>query len=492
VNRQVRLLALGLIVCFAVVFVQLNRIQVFNAKTLNDNPQNTRQVVRDFTRPRGDVITADGVVVAQSVPSNDRYQWLRQYPTKELFGQVTGYFSFLYGTDGIERQYSDVLAGQTGKQKIVGLGHLFDDRANTGDVTLTLRDDVQKVAAQALGNRLGSVVALDPRTGAVLAAYSWPSYDPNQLASHNFAQTTIARNLYLANSGNPMLANFYRERYFPGSTFKVITASAGLDSGLVTPTSPVYPVSTSYTPPGTTRPIKNFNNEACGGVLSEILRVSCNTAFAQMGVTLGGPTMSTKANAFGFNSAPPIDLPRPATSVFPTADQFVHDIPKLAQSSFGQNDVQATPLEMALVAAGIAHGGVIMAPYVVSETRTSDGTLLDRTNPKPWLTALTPQSASIMTSDMILVATSGTATRVQIPGVTVAAKTGTAQLGTTPPTSNAWLIAFAPAEAPRVAVAVLVNNQPGNDEVTGGTIAAPIAKAVIQAVLATPDPLANH
>ncbi len=207
--------------------------------------------------------------------------------------------------------------------------------------------------------------------------WSFPSYDPNLLATHNFEDAETARQFLLQAPGDPLVPATYRERYFPGSTFKTVTASAGLESGQVTATEPVYPVSTSYTPPLTTRPIQNFGGSACGGDLFNILRVSCNTAFAQMGVDLGPEVMVGEAEAYGFNDRPPLDLPVPAPSAFPPVSFFDLNTPALAQAAIGQNDVQATPLQMALVAAGVANGGVVMQPHVMQEVRNSDGEVID-------------------------------------------------------------------------------------------------------------------
>ena len=490
-NKQIRRLGVGLLACYVLLFVQLNVLQVVRADSYNANPLNTRQVVRDFSRPRGVIQTADGVILAQSVPSNDRYNFQRVYPTKDLFAGVTGYFAFTFGSDGVERSYNDVLAGRTDQQRVISWNSFFEDQITTADVTLSLRADAQTVAKDQLGERQGSVVALDPRDGAILAMWSFPSYDPNLLATHDFKAADTARKFLLQAPGKPLVPATYRERYFPGSTFKVVTASAGLQSGEVTPTSPVYPQAESYTPPLTTNPIENFGGEVCGGTLFNILAVSCNSAFAQMGVDLGPEVMVGQAQAEGFNSKPPIDLPAPAASFFPPVAFFDHNTPALAQSAIGQNDVQASALQMALVAAGVANGGVIEQPHVMQEVRNSDGEVIDSGAGRFWNRPLSEANAAIMNAAMVNVVEHGTATRMKIPGVLVAGKTGTAQLGSDPPRSHAWIIGFAPADNPRVAVAVVVLNQSGANESTGGRVAAPIAKAVMQTILAAPDRLST-
>ena len=487
-NRAIRRLGLGMLALYLALFVKLNWIQVVQKSSLDANPLNTAQVRRDFNRARGSITTADGVVIAQTVPNpdpNSEFTQVRQYPQGELFGQVTGFFSFRYGSSGLEREYGDLLTGQTFKQQVQGFSDLLVAKDNVGNLRISLRKDIQQVAQQQLGNREGSVVAIDPRTGALLAMYSWPTYDPTYLSTTDAKVEQAAWNLLNQAKGQPMRAHPYQDRYFPGSTFKVVTGSTGLQSGKVTNDQPVYPVESSWTPPQTDKSISNFGGEVCGGALPEALRVSCNTAFARMGTeTIGGDLMVNGARSFGFDQPVPIDMPAPAQSVFPT--DVTSNPPKLAQSSIGQNDVQATPLQMALVAAGVANGGTIMTPHLMTEVRDSQGNVVESYKPKAWLTPLDQANAAIMRQDMMGVVAGGTATVLQIPGYDVGGKTGTAQLGTVPPRSHTWMIAFAgpPGQPPTVAVSVVVLNQPGASEFTGSQVAGPIAKAVLQAALA--------
>jgi len=358
------------------------------------------------------------------------------------------------------------------------------DKKQTANVTLTLTNALQQVATSNLGARKGAVVAIDPRNGAVLAMADFPSYDPTPLAAPDQAAVRNTWNRLVADRNKPLLPRTFRERYFPGSTFKMVTASTGLTNGFTT-TQPVYPVRTEIPLPGSGgQTLKNFGGESCGGPLPEILAVSCNTAFAQMGLDLGATKMEAGANSFGFNDAPPIDLPAPARGLFPPASVFVRDKPALAKSAIGQQDVQASPMQMALTASAIANNGVIMKPHVMGEVRDSEGRVVEKFKPEQWIRAVTPDVARTMTDMMIGVVEHGTATKMQIPGIPVAAKTGTAQTGNN--TSHTWIAAFAPADAPRIAVAVIVENQPNVSEATGGVVAAPIARAVIQAALGTP------
>lgn len=486
-NRSIRRLGAVIIGLYLVLFVKLNWIQVVQKHDLDSNPLNTAQVARDFNRPRGTISTADGALLAQSIVNPDpksQFDRVRVYPEGDLFGQVTGFFSFTYGSSGVERQYNDELAGTTFDQQVQGFSDLFIARENVGNVELTLRKDVQQVARDQLAGRAGSVVALDPRTGDLLAFWSTPSYDPNAIstldqnaASENWKALTTA-------PGNPLRAHQYQERYFPGSTFKVVTGSVGLQTGKVTDVDPAYPYATSYTAKNTSLPIRNFGGETCGGTLPEILKTSCNSAFAEMGAeTIGPDDMVSGAASWGFNATPPIDLPGAVKSVFPT--DVGNNPAKLAQSSIGQNDVQATPLQIALVAAGVANGGTIMKPHVLADVRNSQGEKIQTYRATPWLHPMTDVFAATMRQDMIGVVQGGTATGMQIPGFEVGGKTGTAQLGTTPPRSHTWIMGFAgpPGQPPTVAIAVVVLDQSGANESTGGVVAAPIARAVLTAAL---------
>lgn len=481
-NRQIRRLGVALVVLFVALFLQLNYLQVVDADRLNNHPTNTRAVVRDFSQARGVIQTSDGTVLAESRHSTGQFANQRIYPEANLYSHITGYFSFNFGSSGVERTYSDALAGRTNNLSIDRFGDWLLQRHRTANVSLTVSNDVQHVAADALGDRKGAVVALDPRTGGILAMADFPTYDPNPLASHDLAAATSNWNQLNADRDKPLLSRAYRERYFPGSSFKVVTTATALQSGKATIDQPVFPTLSELPLPQSSQPLQNFGGESCGGTLPEVLRVSCNTAFAQLGLDLGGSTMSDGAASFGFNQVPPIDLPFGAPSLFPGPAAFIHDKPALAKSAIGQQDVQATPLQMALVAAGIANNGMIMVPHVMKEIRDSEGQVIQNYDPQRWKDAVSPDVARATRDMMIGVVQSGTGTRAQLPDVQVAGKTGTAQTGRD--TSHVWFIGFAPAEAPRVAVAVMLEDQPNVSEATGGVLAAPIAAKVIQAALA--------
>lgn len=496
IDRNIRHVLIVLLGSFSLLFVQLNRVQVFGAEELRQHPANTRTVQRDFERPRGLIQTSDGVVVARSVAAEGPFELLREYPEGELYAHSAGYLSFNIGAAGVERSYNDELVGRTPALQLGGLAGLLGTDDSTGQVVLTLRHDLQLVARDALGERKGSVVALDPRSGDVLALWGYPSFDPNRLASHDGTSVNEAFLQLNEADGNPLRASAFRDIYFPGSTFKVVTAAAALESGIVTLQSPVFDVESNYTPPLTSKPIANFDSQACGGPLIEILRQSCNTAFARLGAELLGPQrLIEQAQSFGFNLVPPIDVPGAVASHFPTDYGEVQrepsvefpagifrDTPALAQVSIGQNNVSATPLQMALIAAAVANNGEMLAPRLVEEIRNSKGDVVTNPNPEVWQRPISPAVAADLREAMLAVVTAGSGFRAQVPGVEVGGKTGTAQLGTDPARSHAWFIAFAgrPGEQSELVVAVLLEADPENPEQTGGRVAAPVAQAIIE------------
>jgi penicillin-binding protein A len=499
-ERRIGRLGIGLMVMFVALFAQLTWLQVIHGPALANAPGNTRNAVRDFGQARGSMITADGVVIARSVRNPNReskYEYLREYPEKGRYAHVGGYFSFTYGTVGLERQYNAVLAGHQGalvlsKDKI---SQILQDRIEVSDLTLTIDDSVQRAAQEGLAGRQGSVVAIDVRTGAVLALYSFPTFDPGPLASLDTASVTAAWKQLQADDTKPTLARAYRQIYPPGSTFKTVTTAAGLTSGLVTPETP-YPILSELPLPLSTRPLKNFGGKSCGGTLTESFVVSCNTSFAQLGLDLGADKLGAQAQAFGFGQRPPLDVsPAPVASRFPAVSFYKRNTPALAQSAIGQSEVAATPLQMALVAAGIANQGRIPKPYLVEKVQERNGAIVSRAERGTWLTAISPEVAQQITDMMEQVVLRGSGTRAAIPGVRVAAKTGTAQ--TTPGDtangqaqlrSHAWTIGFAPIEAPRVAIAVIIENQAEVSSTTGGRIAAPVLSQVMSAALAVTTP----
>jgi peptidoglycan glycosyltransferase len=492
-NRQIRQLAVGLMVCYVVLFATLNYWQVAQEQELNANVENTRAVRREFNKPRGDIVSADGIIAATSTPDLDpdaEFDRIREYPTGNLLSNVTGYFTLNFGSTHVERMYGDVLTGDTTEQQLRALGDILSsDIDNSGSVQLAVRHDLQQVAKFALGGRTGSVVVLDIATGAVRAMYSNPTYDPNTFVTLPFedAQEAIVD---LQNApGNPLLAGAYQQRFMPGSTFKVITTGIGLEAGVIDRTTQFVRES-EWIPPQTTDPIQNYRGSTCGGDLPEVFRRSCNIPFAQTAINLGPDRMVAGVEAWGIGQELPIDLPGAVASTFGDTTNLDQQLPLLGIRGFGQNDDQMVPLHMAMVAGTVANGGRMMSPYVVEVTYDHDGRVLDRTSPEVWKTPISAPTAALLTEFMTGVTEGdrGTARSVVLDGgQRFAAKTGTAELGIIgdPDRVHAWMIGFAPLEAPKYAIAVVLTDLTSTqaDAATGGREAGPVLKTVFDYLL---------
>jgi len=486
VNRQIRRVGIVVVACFLALFIQVNYLQVVRAHSLANDARNVRAVKRAFSDPRGEILTSDGTIVARSEPVDDQFERLRTYPTKELFGHVSGFFSFNFGASATEDAYNRDLSGRSPEQQLRNIGDWLIGKERTGDAVLTLSNAAQEAAREALGDRRGSVVVLDPSTGEVVALWSNPSFDPGPLADHSTRNAQEAYDGYVADPSNPMLARAYRERYPPGSTFKVVTASTALESGTATPQTN-YPSIRFLDLPQSDKQLRNFGGSTCGGSMAESFRRSCNTTFGQIGLDLGEKLIDGM-KAFGITEDVPFDLPE-ARSAGPAPGTFEKNKPSFANAAIGQGDIAVTPLQMATVAGAIANGGVLMAPHVVREIRDTDGRVIRRIGPDEWKRAVQPTTAAAVTQMMIDVVKRGTGTAAAVPGYTVAGKTGTAEApgGPDGDSPHAWFIGFAPAEAPRFAIAVIVERGGDlGDEATGGRVAAPVAGKVLAKLLALP------
>jgi penicillin-binding protein A len=488
VNRQVRRVGIAVLVSFGALFVQLNYLQVVKAESLANDARNVRAVKRAFSDPRGEILTVDGTIVARSQPVDDQFERLRTYPTGPLFGHVSGFFSFNFGASGVEHVYNADLAGRRAEQQFRNLGDWLIGKERTGDAVLTLSNAAQQAAREALGERKGSVVVLDPSTGEIVAMWSFPSYDPSPLSSHSPKAAQEAFDGYTKDDENPMLARAYRERYPPGSTFKVVTAATAIETGTATPQTG-YPVLRFLDLPQSDKQLHNFGSSSCGGSMAESFRRSCNTTFGRIGLDLGEKFVDGM-KAFGITEDVPFDLPA-VRSAGPAPGSFKRNQPSFANAGIGQGDVAVTPLQMASVAGAIANGGVLMAPHVVREIRDPDGRVVRRIGPTEWKRAVQPTTAAAVTEMMKDVVRAGTGTAAAVPGHTVAGKTGTAERPCPPDAGScaphAWFIGFAPAEAPRFAIAVIVEGGGSlDDEATGGRVAAPVAGKVLAKLLALP------
>ena len=497
-NRQIRQLALGLIVLYVVLFGALNFWQVDRTDELASEPGNTRALIKQFDTPRGRIVTADGVVVAESILRDDpdadvKYQ--RVYPTADLFAHVVGYHTFGLGSTQLERTRSDVLAGETFTQQVRALEDLLSlsDRDQSGEIRLTMREDMQTLSKFLLGQREGSIVMLEIETGAVISMWSWPSFDPNRVADDDYDAAFEYVTELQDDERDPLLANAYQQRYMPGSTFKVLTTGAGLDSGTISLESE-WPDEREWTPPQTNDPIQNYAGTICGGDLTEVFRRSCNIPFAQTALDMGADTFQQYIGRWGVGEEIPIDLPGAAASTIGDFDDIDQNLPLLAIRGFGQNDDQMVPIHMAMVAAAVANDGEMMEPFVVDAELDHDGNIISRTQPDVWKRPISRQTAATLQDLMVQVAESGTASCCigLEGGISVAAKTGTAQLNGPgePERSHAWIVAYAPADAPKYAVAVMIKGT--NAEIsasTGGRLAGPIAKEMLDEIFRIDPPV---
>ncbi|MBX9245438.1 serine hydrolase [Actinotalea ferrariae] len=481
-NTPLRRLASVVVVMFVLLMGGSTWVQFFQASQLNNDGRNVRTLYREYGNARGPIVVG-GNAIAQSTPVDDPFGYQRSYAAGELYAPVTGFYSVVYGRSGIERAMNTELNGTADSLFYTRLEDLVTGRQPQGAIVeLTIDPAAQQAAWDALGDQRGAVVAIDPATGAILAMVSKPSFDPNVLAGHDTRAVNEAWQALQTAEGNPMANRAIAgDTYPPGSTFKLVTAAAALEGGLTPASELAAPVELDL--PQTTSMLRNFGNSACSPTgtttLADALRISCNTAFGQLGMDLGQEALREQARAFGFDT--PLSVPMTVTeSHFP--DQL--DAPQTALSAIGQYEVRVTPLQVALVSAAVANGGVQMTPHLVRSVRSQDLTVVSETEPTELATPITPATAAALRDMMVGVVADGSGTAAQIPGVQVAGKTGTAQtLEEAAP--HAWFTAFAPADAPRVAVAVVVENGGAmGSEATGGRVAAPIARAVIQAVLA--------
>lgn len=481
-NAPLRRLAVVVALLFASLLLSATYVQFVSAPELNARTDNRRTQFKEFGRDRGPILV-DGRPIAQSVEVDDPYTYQRKYTSAQMYSAVTGFYSIVYKPTGMEAATNDLLNGTADQLFYRRLSDLFTGREPQGaSVELTIDPAVQKAAWDALGNQKGAVVALDPKTGAILAMVSKPGYDPNALAGHDVAKVTKAWDGLLDDADRPLDNRAIAGRlYPPGSVFKIVTAAAALEGGYTPDTLVDGPASLDL--PQTSASLPNDFAGACGPnnkvSLLDALRISCNTAFGSIGLEIGDDAIRAQAEKFGFGKA--LDVPLTVTpSSFP-ADP---NPPQTAQSAIGQFDVRVSPLQIAMVSAGVANGGVVMRPQLVKDVLSANGVdVIQRPQPERFSDAVSGQVTADLTRMMVAVVDDGTGKRAQIPGVQVAGKTGTAQQGEGRP-PNAWFTAFAPADDPKVAIAVVVEDGGAlGDAASGGRVAAPIAKQVIEAVL---------
>jgi len=516
-NRPIRKVALALLVLLAAMFVNLNFVQVVKGGAYRNDPDNRRVLLAEYSNPRGQIVV-QGTAIATSKSTQDELKYLRTYAYGPEYAAVTGYYSFIYGTNALENAENSVLSGNDPRLFGSQVADLFTGRnPRGGSVELTLNKAAQDAAYKAMRNengtfRRGAVVALDPTTGAILAVVSTPSYDPNKLSTHNPTSNasyygSLQPKKGDVNPANPLLNRAFNQIYAPGSVFKVIDAAAALKAG-IKPTQQI-PAVTSYWPlePKKTTPcpanhqgacVQNFAGETCDNGTTAALEFafakSCNTAFAQLAVAkLGSKAIKDEAALFGFDGGQ-LDVPLGVSRSTVGTDAVLTDKAALAQTSFGQRDVRMTPLQGAMISAAVANHGTLLQPYLVQKELSSNLSVLTDTKQTQVNQVIDPTLDEDLKAMMQGVITSpegtGQAANItDIPGVTVGGKTGTADTGIfehgkeTPP--HAWFSGYALQNGnPKIAVAVIIENGgvDGN-ETTGGLAAAPVAKAVMEAYL---------
>ncbi|MBA3575336.1 MAG: penicillin-binding protein 2 [Nocardioidaceae bacterium] len=482
-NRPIRVLAVFCGVLFLALLLNANYVQFVGAEDLNAQQGNRRVIDEEFSRERGPILVR-GREIARSEPSDDEYDYQRVYSQTKLYAHITGFYSYLYGATDVEATANSVLSGSDSRLFVNRVVDLVGSQQPTGgSVQLTIDPEAQEAALAGLedlpGDPRGAVVALDPTSGAVLAMVSQPTYNPNELATHDFDRAEAAYKELNRSQEERLLDRSRENIYFPGSTFKLVTAAAALESGEFRPDSQV--------PGGPTLQLPQTDNVltndvfGCDGTvtLTEALAKSCNVSFGAVGLELGNDALLEQAEAFGFNDPTVMDDLRAVPSTYPEDAEG----PFVAFSAIGQYEVSATPLQMAMVAAGIANDGDVMEPYVVDEVRSPDLDVLERTEPQELSEAVSSETAEQLTQMMVTVVDQGTAAEAAIDGIEVAAKTGTAERSETL-SPYAWFVSFAPADDPQVAVAVFVENaNVPRSAISGGGLAGPIAKRVMEAVI---------
>ena len=478
---EIKRVANFILLMFLSLFVAASAMQVVNAEGLNNDSRNQRAVYDGYKTQRG-AILVNNKPIAESVKTSNSYRFLRKY-SGDQYSAITGFYSLFQGRTGLENVLDSSLRGDNSAAFFEQLNALLSGNPVTGaSVELTIDEEVQQVAWDALGSMKGAVVAIEPSTGRILALVSKSGFDANLLSTHNTADASANYKKLLTDKNSPLINRAIGGNlYAPGSVFKLIVAAAAFESGNYSPQSKL-PNPPKYILPGTTTAITNSGEGKCGGAktvsIATALKLSCNVPFAQLGIELGQSAIAQQAKAFGFGESLSIPL-KSTASVYPEN----LDDAQTGLTAFGQFDVRVTPLQMAMVSAAIANGGVGMKPYLVDQIFTSNLTLLEEGVPTKLRRSITTSTAERIKQMMIAAVSSGVSSNAKISGVKVAGKTGTAENGPKDP-YTLWFTGFAPADNPQIAVAVVIEDGGGKGQSgRGNTLAAPIAKKVMEAVL---------
>jgi len=485
-NRPIRRVAIAVGVLMCALLINLNFVQVVKSDSYRNNKNNRRVILNEYANPRGSIIV-QGTPIAESVPTKDELKYLRKYPDGPTYADLTGWYSLIYDKNGLEDAEDGLLSGNDSRLLGSRITDLLTGRTpEGGSIELTVNKAAQRAAVKGLGGRRGAVVALDPRTGAILAAASSPSYDPSALSSHNLDAIQASYKKLNDDKEQPLLPRAFQASYPPGSVMKVIVAAAALRDGKkptdVIPAPNVLPL-----PNGGT--MRNFNGESCGNgkttTLIQALTISCNTAFGQLGVTVGQQKLQDEANLFGMDGQ---DFSMPLT-VSGSSMGEIKDGSQLAQSSIGQFNVQMTPMQAAMIAAAVENNGTLMKPYLVQQELAPNLSVLNKTDPQVQSQVL-PADLNLELQSMmesVVSSSSGTGTKAQIPGERVGGKTGTADNSDAtgkPLAPHAWFTGYAADDAHPIAIAVVLENAGvSGNESAGGEAAAPLARDVMKAYL---------
>lgn len=473
-NGPIRRVTVFVSLMMAALLLNLTQISVIQTPSLNADPRNRRVRDAEFSEQRGAILVGNDPI-AVSVEESGRFPFVRTYPDGELWSSVTGWYSYDYAQSGLESSYNEELAGTSSSQAADRIIDLLSGRRSHGaNLTTSLDTAAQKAAVQSLGDQRGAAIAMDYTTGEILALVSTPTYDPNLLSTVDLDAARDSWAELIDAPDEPLKNRGTREVYPPGSTFKLVTAAAALEDGMVPSSELDAPASLPL--PDSSRSIGNSTN--CGGTtvtMEQALMTSCNTAFAQLGMDLGADKLQAMAEAFGFNHDQTIDIAA-ATSRFPEDI----DAAQTALSAIGQYEVAASPLQMLQVAAAIANDGVMMKPHLVGTVTSPDLTVLEAQGPEEIGRPISASSAKLLQDMMVATVENGTGTPAQIDGVVIGGKTGTAQSAEDRP-PYAWFVGYA--EDPTVAIVAFVENADvARDDISGGRLAAPIFKAVLEAL----------
>ena len=482
-NQAIRHSWVAAIAMFALIFGAISYVQVVGADDLNANAWNKRAILQDYCNDRGAIIVG-GTPVAESVEGSDACKFQRTYPQPELYAGITGYFSQNYGATGLEQAMRGQLAGSSDQLFLDRVGQLFlGNQPKGASVELTIDPKIQQLAYSLIpdGQR-GSIVVTNPKTGAILAMVSKPSYNPNLVATQDPAAETKNINELVKVPGinlNQNVSGPTGELLAPGSVFKLVDTAAALNSGKYNKDS-VLPNPAEMPFDGIQYKLPNYAGGNCytqnTATFAFALQQSCNTPFASIALDLGRDAIAEQAAKFGFGE----DVGDQLKLGYARGNGFPNDLdkPGLAQSAIGQKDVRATPLQVALMTAAIANGGVQMSPSLIKTVRSPDLRVIDEPKPTPLRTSTTPDIAKQITEWMTSVVSQGIAGGASVPGVQVAGKTGTAELGNG--LNNSWFTGFAPANNPQVAVTIVME---GVDIYAGAKLTSPNAKKIFEAVL---------